>query len=207
MIDGIAPTNAFAQIQNSILGDSYNLDNSVPVDEPTALNISDGSLIIEDNIEENTLINLSASAINENSELSVIDELMKTVTEMDSNYKHVLDRMTDWPDFNNYLESKGETLHGTLEDSNLGITHISNVEEQIPESKGELTMEQVLQETRDKIQASQEKQMAFSSAAIEFNQDTTRWSISTQLWSSKVKLLTAAVSQLNTGLKTLFTSQ
>ncbi len=207
MIDGIAPTNAFVQIQNSILGDSYNLDNSIPVDEPTALNISDGSLIIEDNIEENTLINLSDSAINENSELSVIDELMKTVTEMDSNYKHVLDRMTDWPDFNNYLESKGETLHGTLEDSNLGITHISNVEEQMPESKEELTMEQVLQETRGKIEASQEKQMAFSSAAIEFNQDTTRWSISTQLWSSKVKLLTAAVSQLNTGLKTLFTSQ
>lgn len=207
MVDGIAPVNAFVQIQSSVLGDSYNLDNSIPLKEPTALNISDGSLIIEDNIEENTLINLSSTAINEDADSSVIDQLMKSVTEMDSNYKHVLDRMVDWPDFNNYLESKGETLHGTLEDSNLGITHISNIEEQIPETHEKQTIEQVLQDNREKIQASQEKQMAFSSAAIEFNQDSTRWSISTELWSSKIKLLTAAVSQLNTGLKTLFTSQ
>lgn len=207
MVDGIAPANAFVQIQSSVLGDSYNLDNSVPVEKPTALNISDGSLIIEDNIEENTLINLGATAVDDNSELSLIDEIMKSVTEMDSDYKHVLDRMVDWPDFNNYLESKGETLHGTLDDTVVGITHISNVEEQVPENRGELSMKQVLEETQDKINAAQEKQMAFSSAAIEFNQDSTRWSISTQLWSSKVKLLTAAVSQLNTGLKTLFTSQ
>lgn len=207
MIDGIAPANTFVQVQSNILGGSYNLDTSVPVEGPSALNISDGSLIIEDNIEENMLINLSGIEIGENSESSLIGELLQSVTEIDSDYKNVLGRMVEWPDFNNYLESKGETLHGMLDDTNIGITHISNIEEQMPESKEDFTMKQIIEESREKFHASQEKQMAFNSAAIEYNQDSTRWGISTQLWSSKVKLLTAAVSQINTGLKTLFTSQ
>lgn len=207
MIDGVAPADAFKQVENNLLGGEYNLDNSIQEQPPSALNIDDGSLIIEDESIESTLIDLSYRA-KLDPDAKIMSDLMQNVSDIDTEHKQILNRVMDWPNFNEYLESRNITLNGRdLNENNMGITHISNVDDSILEVREPVTAKDIVEQSRIQLQEGIERQRDFKEAGIEFTQDSARWSINTNFWLTKVKVLTAAVSQLNNGLKTLFTSQ
>lgn len=166
----------------------------------------DGSLTIEDRVDEPLVLNISGAS--EVKDLTAIEKIMQTVVDIDSDHNKIINRLNDWPDFNNYLEKRGISF-GDQMGENTGITHISNVDDiqQASDLNTPLTPEERLEKMSKNMDDARERHMEYQAAAVEYTRDSTVWSSNAQFFSTKVKLLTAAVSQVNSGLKTLFTSQ
>ena len=161
------------------------------------------SLTVEDGPLEINLLGVS-----NNEDPSVIQKLTQGITEVDADYLKIIDRLNSWPDFNGYLEKRGVSTENKM-DQSVGITHISNIDE-VQAASGDdpsLSTQDVLNEKYNKMESLQKEQLEYYSAGIEYSQDSTLWSMNSTFWLSKIKILTSAVSQVNSGLKTLFTSQ
>lgn len=167
----------------------------------------EGTLTIDERVKEPLEINILGSS--EAKILTPMEKVMETVVEIDSNHNKVINRLNDWPDFSSYLEKRGMSLGAGAMDKNTGITHVSNVDDiqQLSRSDAPLTNQERLDEVSKKMESTQERQMKYQSAALEYSRDSTVWSANTNFMMTKIKLLTSAVSQVNKGLKTLFTSQ
>jgi hypothetical protein len=118
--------------------------------------------------------------------------------------------LNDWPDFDSYLEKRGVNVAGSM-DKGTRITQVSNVDDiqqqTLHLSDKPLTNAERLEEVSRKMELAQERQLNIQSAATEFSRDSTVWGANMQFMMTKIKILTSAVSHVNSGLKTLFTSQ
>jgi hypothetical protein len=167
----------------------------------------EGSLTIEEGVKEPLEINILGTS--EVKELTPTERMMQTVVDIDSDRDKVMSRLNDWPDFDSYLEKRGVNVAGSM-DKGTGITHVSNVDDiqqTLYLSDKPLTNAERLEEVSRKMELAQERQLNIQSAATEFSRDSTVWGANMQFMMTKIKILTSAVSHVNSGLKTLFTSQ
>jgi hypothetical protein len=118
------------------------------------------------------------------------DKLVRNLTEVDKDYRVVLNRLADTEGFDKYLEK-----HASIATEEVRVHH-SNLEP--VQKKSGLT------EVSDNMQSMLNEQRGLQSAAIDYSRVSMRWHLGTQLWLTKIKMLTSVVAQTSKGLKTLF---
>lgn len=118
---------------------------------------------------------------------SLGDQIWRNVVEIDKTYRALVERVSDWPSLEPYLDKHPPAATGAP---------------LIPEAGGSTDPERFATQ----LEGLKQQSDAFYAAGIEYARDSTRWFLQTEFWLTKMRLLAAAVSQTSQGLTTLLRS-